>query len=405
MAVPASRVSRVVMTGPLVGFAEAYVLELRRRGYTPLTSVNQLRQVGRLSSWLATQELGVAELTRERVDEFLAVQRAVGRHRSQWSRPGLLCLMEVLAGLGVISAEPPPRTASPTDELLESFARYLLVERVLAAGTVRGYVDHARRFLAGVNAQSLSGVTAGDVTRAVLVKSDAVSVSTAQNFVAAVRALLHFSFVQGQVSVDLSQAALAVTGRRRSTLPLGITSAEARAILDSCDRRSVIGRRDYAIIVLLLRLGLRRSEVAGLRLDDIDWRSGALVVRGKGSRSDRLPLPADVGQAIAAYLRRARPATDRREVFLTGRTPVRPIASGTVASTVRRACRRAGVPVVGSHRLRHTAACEMVSAGVPLLQVAQVLRHHSLQTTAGYARIDLQRLRRLAAPWPGSAER
>jgi integrase/recombinase XerD len=180
--------------------------------------------------------LGVAELTRERVDEFLAVQRAVGRHRSQWSRPGLLCLMEVLAGLGVINAEPPPRTASPTDELLESFARYLLVERVLAAGTVRGYVDHARRFLAGVNAESVSGVTAGDVTRAVLEKSDAVAVSTAQNFVAAVRALLHFSFVQGQVSVDLSQAALAVTGRRRSTLPLGITPADARAILNSCDR-------------------------------------------------------------------------------------------------------------------------------------------------------------------------
>jgi len=110
------------MTGPLAGFAEAYVLELRRRGYTPLTSVNQLRQVGRLSSWLATQGVGVAELTRERVEEFLAVQRAVGRHRSQWSRPGLLCLMEVLAGVGVIGAEPPPRTASPTDELLESFA-------------------------------------------------------------------------------------------------------------------------------------------------------------------------------------------------------------------------------------------------------------------------------------------
>ena len=132
-------------------------------------------------------------------------------------------------------------------------------------------------------------MTAGDVTRAVLETSDAVSVRTAQNFVAAVRALLHFGFVQGQVSVDLSPAALAVTGRRRSTLPLGITPADARAILDSCDRRSVIGRRDYAIIVLLLRLGLRRSEVAGLRLDDIHWRSGALVVRGKGSRCDRLP--------------------------------------------------------------------------------------------------------------------
>ena len=155
MAVPASRVSRVVMTGPLAGFAEAYVLELRRRGYTPLTSVNQLRQVGRLSSWLATQGVGVAELTRERVEEFLAVQRAVGRHRSQWSRPGLLCLMEVLAGVGVIGAEPPPRTASPTDELLESFAHYLRTERALAAGTVGLYVDHARRFLAGLRRRGL----------------------------------------------------------------------------------------------------------------------------------------------------------------------------------------------------------------------------------------------------------
>jgi integrase/recombinase XerD len=385
MAGASSRVSRVLMTGPVAPFADEYVRELRRRGYTALTSVNQLRQVSRLSGWLARSGWGVADLTEERVEEFLVVQRMAGRHRSQWSRPGLWCLLDVLRGLGVTDADPTPQTAAPVDVLLGSFARYLLVERGLAVGTVRGYVDHARRFLAGVNAESLSGVTAGDVIRAVLETSDAVAVSTAQNFVAAVRALLHFSFVQGQVPVDLSQAALAVTGRRRSTLPLGITPADARAILDSCDRRSVIGRRDYAIIVLLLRLGLRRGEVAGLTLDDIDWRSGALVVRGKGSRSDQLPLPADVGQAIAAYLRRARPASDRREVFLTGRPPVRPIASGTVASTVRRACRRAGVPVVGSHRLRHTAACEMVSTGVSLVQVAQVLRHHSLQTTAGYA--------------------
>ena len=266
-------------------------------------------------------------------------------------------------------------------------------------------MDHARRFLAGLGAEGWTAVTSGDVTRAVLEQSCAVSVSTAQNFVAALRAFLRFGFVHGHLAADLSPAALAVTGRRRSTLPLGITRAEAHAILAGCDRRSAIGRRDYAIIVLLLRLGLRRSEVAGLTLDDIDWRAGELVVRGKGPRSDRLPLPADVGQAIAFYLRRGRPLSDRRQVFLADRPPVRPIASGTVASTVRRACRRAGVPEVGSHRLRHTAACEMISAGAALVEVAQVLRHHSLQTTAGYARVDLQRLRGLAAPWPGSAER
>ena len=205
--------------------------------------------------------------------------------------------------------------------------------------------------------------------------------------------------------LDLSQAALPVTGRRRSALPRGITPAEARALLGSCDRRSALGRRDYAIFITLLRLGLRRSEVAGLRLDDIDWRASELVVVGKGTRQDRLPLPADVGEAIASYLRRGRPASDRREVFLRARAPFDPIAPGTVASTVRRACRRAGVAEVGSHRLRHTVACEMVSAGVPLAQIAQVLRHHSLQTTAGYARVDLDRLRLVAAPWPAGAQR
>jgi integrase/recombinase XerD len=159
------------------------------------------------------------------------------------------------------------------------------------------------------------------------------------------------------------------------------------------------------VLVILLRLGLRRSEVAGLCLDDIDWRQGEMVVRGKGGREDRLPMPADVGEAIAAYLRRGRRQGDRREVFLRARAPYGPMASGTVSSTVRRACRRAGIAEVGSHRLRHTVACEMVAAGVPLVEIAQVLRHHSLQTTAVYARVDLERLRRLAPPWPGGENR
>jgi integrase/recombinase XerD len=159
---------------------------------------------------------------------------------------------------------------------------------------------------------------------------------------------------------------------------------------------TALGRRDYALIITLLRLGLRRSEVATLRLDDIDWRASELVVMGKSARRDRLPLPADVGEAIASYLRRGRPASDRREVFLQARAPFDPIAPGVPG---------AGVAEVGSHRLRHTVACEMVSAGVPLAQIAQVLRHHSLQTTAAYARVDLDRLRLVAAPWPAGAQR
>ena len=395
------------MTGPLAPFADAYAAGLRERGYTPLTTVNELRQVGRLSGWLEASGLSAAGLSGERVEQFLVWQRAGGRHRCQWSRPGLVCLVEVLRGLGVLAAEQLASASSPTDLLLASFERYLLAERALAAGTVGGYVTHARGFLDGLPCGGgLAGLTAGEVTGAVLRKAGSgVSVSATQYFVSGLRAFLRFCFIEGLLEADLSQATLAVTGRRRSSLPKGISRADAAALLGGCDRRRMLGRRDFAVIITLLRLGLRAREVAGLTLDDIDWRAGELLVRGKGSREDRLPLPADVGEAIASYLRRGRPTSDRREVFLRARAPYEPIASGTVSSTVRRACRRAGIPEVGAHRLRHTTACEMVAAQVPLQQIGQVLRHRSLQSTAIYARVDLDQLRLLAAPWPGGAGR
>jgi site-specific recombinase XerD len=301
----------------------------------------------------------------------------------------------------VTAAEEPAPAGSPREVLLASFERYLLAECGLASGTVVGYLARVRRFLDGLpSSGELAGLTAAEVTQAVLRESRAVSVSAAQNFVCALRSFLRFCFIEGLLEADLSQAALPVTGRRRSSLPKGIGRADAEALLGACDRRQALGRRDYALIILLLRLGLRRGEVARLRLEDIDWRAGELVVRGKGAREDRLPLAADVGEAIVSYLRRGRHASDRRELFLQARAPYEPIASGTVASTVRRACRRAGISEVGSHRLRHTTACEMVSAGVPLQRIGQVLRHRSLQSTAIYARVDLDRLRLLAQPWP-----
>lgn len=402
---PTSRVSRVVVSGPLAPFAEVYKRELSQRRYTPLTVVNHLRQVARLSRWLETNGLGVAELSGERVDEFLALQRVNRGQHGQLSRPGLLCLLDVLRQLGAVAAVEPAREGSPTEVLMDSFQRYLLDERALAPGTVRNYVQHAARFLGGLSPSGLDSVRAQDVTAAVLRESAAVSVSATQNFVAGLRSFLRFCFITAAVEVDLSHAALPATGRRRSSLPRGISQSDATALLSCCDRRSALGRRDHAMITTLLRMGLRASELAGLCVDDIDWRAGELVVRGKRARQDRLPLPADVGQAIAAYLTRGRPASDRREVFLQARAPYAPIASGTVSSTVRRACRRAGITEIGAHRLRHTVACDMVAAGVPLVQIAQVLRHHSLQSTAIYARVDIDQLRQLAAPWPGGEQR
>lgn len=401
-----SRVSGVVLSGPLAPFCGAFRLELGARGYTPRSVVPQVRQVVRFSRWLEGQALTAVEVDEGRVEEFLAAQRATGRYTSQWSRVGLLCLLQVLREQGAAAPCSPTTSGSATEVLLGSFERYLLDERALAEGTVVGYVAHARRFLDWLSPQELGSLTAAEVTAAVLAQTGhGWAVSTVQNFVAGLRAFLRFCFLQGLLDSDLSEAALAVTGRRRSALPQAISAAQGRALLASCDRRTALGRRDYAIIISLLRLGLRRSELAAVTLEDLDWRAGEIAIRGKGGRAERLPLPAEVGAAIAGYLSRGRPPSPRREVFLRARAPFTPIDAGTVSSTVRRACRRAGIASMGAHRLRHTLACQMVAAGVPLIRVGQVLRHKSLQSTAIYARVDVEGLRALAVPWPSVVPR
>ena len=348
MSIPTSRVSRVLIVGPLAPFAEQYRERLRERGYTLRTVVSLERQAAHLSRWLRAEGLGVETLSETTVDAFVSFLLAGdGFSPSRLSRPGLRCLLVLLRELGVVPA-PVPLPLSPVEVLMGSFERYLLSERGLVAGTVVGYVAAASWFVTGLGSGARGDVGAAEVTAAVLSRSGMVSVSGTQNFVSGLKAFLRFCFVEGHLEVDLSEAALPVTGRRHTSLPLGIPAGDAAALLGSCDRRTGLGRRDYALLIVMLRLGLRRSEVAGLRLDDIDWRSGVLVVAGKGDRRDRLPLPADVGDAIAGYLTRGRPVTVHREVFIRAKAPFEPIADGTVASTVRRACRRAGVGTGGA---------------------------------------------------------
>jgi len=310
----------------------------------------------------------------------------------------------------LLPAAPTLLPASPADVVLASFQRYLLDGRGLAPSTAGAYVRRADRFLGSCTAAAddLSLVGAGDVTRAVLAESANVSAGSAQYFVAALRSFLRFCQLQGWTSSDLSSAALTVTGRRRSTLPAGLCPAEATALLRSCDRRRTVGRRDYAVLLTMLRLGLRAGEVAALTLDDIDWRTGQALVHGKGSREDRLPLPVDVREAIAGYLRRGRPVTSRPQVFHGVPAPQPLLSRGSVSSIVRRACARAGVrPVgacpragvrpVGAHALRPTL--RGVRAGALLPEIGQVLRHHSLSSTIIYARVDLM----TSPPWPAGA--
>ena len=293
--------------------------------------------------------------------------------------------------------------AVTAEVLLDGFAGHLRRERGVTALTVEAYVSDVRRFLADRDVGDLSGLTVAEVSAAVLGQLAGRSPATVRRYGCGLRSFLRYCHLVGLIERDLSAAVLPVSGRRRSLLPQGISPAQSRALLGACDRRRAVGRRDYAVIMLILRLGLRASEVAALRLDDLDWRAGQLTVHGKGGRVDQLPLPVDVGEAIAAYLRRGRPGSVAREVFLQLRPPHVGLARGGVTAIVASAARRSGLGVVRAHRLRHTAATDMLRAGAPLAEIGQVLRHRSPGSTAAYARVDVERLRTIARPWPTEA--
>lgn len=401
MSSPKSKVTRVVVEGPLAVYVDVYRARLEVSAYTPLTMVNELRQVAHLSCWLQVGGLVASDLTAGRIEEFLVVRRAKRGSRN-CSLSGLMLLLAILIEQGVVTENSTPAPNSGHELVLAKFGAYLLGERGLCVGTAGAYVERARQFLVGCRPDTeLTGLVAGDVTRAVQREAGRVSIGSTQYFVAGLRAFLRFCFVEGLVDSDLSAAALAVTGRRRSLLPRGISNSDVASLLRSCDRRRSDGRRDYAVLLMLIRLGLRAGEVGRLRLDDIDWRAGEVVVRGKGRRVDRLPLPVDVGEAISGYLQRGRPATVRRELFLRLLAPVGPLGRGGVSSIVRRACRRAGITEVGAHRLRHTLACSLVAANAGLIEIGEVLRHQGITSTAIYARVDVETLRSVALPWPG----
>ncbi len=224
---------------------------------------------------------------------------------------------------------------------------------------------------------------------------------TTEVLVAALRALLRFLYFEGELSRQLVDAVPSVAVWRLSGLPRRLEGEQVRRLLGACDRGTVQGRRDFAIVTVLVRLGLRAGAVAALVMGDIDWRAGEITPVGKGGRSERLPLPVDVGEAIVAYLRDGRPhRTLDGAVFVRMLAPYRALSRDGVSMVVTKAARRAGLGQVGAHRLRHTAASEMLRAGAGLPEIGQVLGHRAAATTAIYAKVDRDGLRQIARPWP-----
>jgi integrase/recombinase XerD len=271
---------------------------------------------------------------------------------------------------------------------------------------VRNYVGIARVFFswreATAGTLALGGLDGAAVIAFVLDESRRCSVGSAKCMVTRLRALLRFLYVEGEIDRDLAGVVPSVASWRLAGLVKALDGRSVSRLLTSCDRRTRVGRRDFAVLTMLSRLGLRAGELAALRLSDIDWRAGELLVRGKGSRQERLPLPADVGEALAGWLTRGRPSCESVFVFTRVRAPLEGLSSGGISAVVQHACKRAGLPVVGAHRLRHTAATEMLRAGGSLTEVGQVLRHRSRDVTSIYAKVDRLALAAVVAPWPGA---
>ncbi len=396
--------STVRLTGPLAPFAAELRVELAVLGYASTSASNQLQLAAHLSRWLQARGLGPGDLSGAVLTQFIVDRRREYTHL--YSIQALAPILGCLRRLGAAPATDPSAPAGAAEELLGRFRRYLLLERSVTVPVADAYVRWVRPFVDAVAATdpglTLAQVDAAQVSRFLTGHLPGLTRKTAQMTASSLRSFLRFLHAEGGTAVDLSTAVPPFAFWRLSGIPQSLTPAQVQALVGACDPSSPVGRRDLAVIACLLRLGLRCAEVAALRLEDVDWTAGTVVVRGKGNRVDLLPLPVDVGQQLVTYLRVGRPTTSARAVFVTACAPFKALAPNSVSCIVGRAAARAGLGTVHAHRLRHTAASATLNAGATLEQVAQLLRHASPSTTAVYAKSDRSRLAALARTWPST---
>ena len=395
--------------GPFATYIGAFAESRTALGYARGSIQREVRLAAGFSHWLKHEGVAVRRVGGDHASRYL-------RDRARQVRPGLSDaaalrhLLEFLRCEGVIVAEKiGPRRLTPAERCAEAYAQYLRDARALARPTIVNYVPFIRGVLTdrfGDGPVRLARLNAGDVVRFVQRQAPRLHLKRAKLLTTALRSFLRYARYRGAVTLDLAAAVPIVANWSMSSIPRAIGTDQIRQLLSSFDRRTAIGRRDYAIVLLLARLGLRSSEVALLELDDLDWDAGQLSVRGKRGHRTALPLPADVGAAIATYLRHGRPHSTSRRVFLRSKAPLCGFQGPSgVGSIIRQALQRANIqaPTTGAHQFRHALATEMLRHGASLTEIGEVLRHRSPQTTTIYAKVDLTALRTLALPWPGGA--
>ncbi|WP_227749410.1 site-specific integrase [Paraburkholderia atlantica] len=391
--------------GPLAEHLDAFQGMLYDQGYPQETIRRYLRLVADFSVWLKRKKTSIEEVTYKTTLRYLRY-RAYYRCPRKGEQYALRCFVQLLQDNGVVARDAPV-AQTPAEKLVSEYALYLHHERGLAATTIGTYRSYAYLFLKklyGDGATRLSELHACDLID--FVQYEAAQYPTRTHSITKVlRSFLQYARYRGLIRLDLAAAIPKVAHWSMTSIPKAISPEHARRALASCDRSRPVGRRDYAILLLLARLGLRSGEVASLTLDDIDWAAGTLNIHGKGGQESPLPLLATVGEAIADYLKNGRAHSESRRVFLRINAPIRGFrTSKSVSNVVKYALERAGIDSQrkGAHQFRHALATQMLRQGSSLAEISEVLRHKSPDSTRIYTKIDLDSLRILAPPWPGS---
>jgi integrase/recombinase XerD len=399
--------------GPLAGHLGPFVASLIDQQYAASVVYIKARHALAFDRWLAKRRVALADLGEVHIEQYQ--RRSRRRHRPIHAETRRREWYEVTQLLQFLRARGVCKTADadpiPADVFVVGFEQHLQRHQGLATATIETYRRFASQFLHerfGTGEVDLQVLRAIDVIEFVQHQAKRLRPLALKCVVNAIRSFLRYAQYRGEVAAELVAAVPAVaTWTKTPLLPRAISPEHAQRAIDSCDLRTSIGLRDRAVLLLLARLGLRAHEIIALQLEDCDWDAGCLQVRSKGGRECLLPMPADVGGAIAAYLERGRPASADRHLFLRSMAPIRGFVPGSYAigSIVRYALRRAKVnaPHMGSHQFRHALAVRMLERGASLTEIGEVLRHRSPQTTSIYARVDIGSLRSLALPWPGGA--
>ena len=394
--------------GTLGRYIDEFAQQLSEQGYSRQYGRRQLQLAAKLSRWLGKKNLAVADLKVADLENYLKYRSRLVRIR-RGDAANLKAFYELLCQKGLVVGRVDPVPKTPIEELQSEFSLYLGEERALAPTMVIGYLPFSRELLThrfGTGRVDLSKLRAADVVDFVQHRAPSLIRKQAKKMTMVLRSFLQFARYHNYIRTDLAACVPCVADLSATSIPKGLPFKDVKSVLASCNRQRAVGRRDHAILLLLARLGLRAGEVVSLTLEDIDWEHGYLTVRGKGNRSEQLPLPVDVGKALAAYLRAGRPKSTRRHVFLRGYAPAVGFKGPAAVSTVvHHALARAGIncPRKGAHQFRHALATEMLRKGASLPEIGELLRHRHMQTTTIYAKVDLTSLRKLALPWSGGA--